>query len=234
MMQRFRTWFGQQSRLIKGVIVIGVCMVGSTIGFCLLVYASVAFMRTQRPTTTAHLPTAIPSATPLVSTPTSAVTPLPRPTRTPRPTAAPEPTSAPAAIPGILAADVTINLKNQGLTCTGATRMQSGVIMWECRGSWLGADVEVAIYARRFAAIDYISAVVLQTQQDDAIAARILGYVATTPFQYNDVDDSRAWVEGSLPKLKKNQTITRDVHGTTMALFGPPLARTLTLGVFPE
>lgn len=150
-------------------------------------------------------------------------------------TPVPADTSVKGYIPGLLAADVTVNLKNRGFTCTDATKLKS-FWTWTCKHETSAAAYDVVMYARDVNSIDYVDANALQfTSPDDQFAIDFLGYIASIPYDNANPAKAQEWVKTTIPTLKG----VGDVHETTISgvrfrLFGIPTARTLEIGELKE
>lgn len=153
--------------------------------------------------------------------------------------AASDPAPAPAEssqafLPGLLAADVTVNLEQRGFECTSADK---GVnyYYWSCTDSNELYDVTVELYGRTLSTLDYVNAVVLQFGAPmDELALPFLGYIATVPYDGAEPERARAWVEQTLPTITTNGDVrTATFGGVQYELFGWPPARNLKIGSLP-
>jgi hypothetical protein len=176
----------------------------------------------------------------VIKTYTPAGTNAPKPTRTPAATHIPLSTStkAPkvvALIPGLMPADVTLNLEQRGFTCTAVRK----IVYYErnCKreeGTYL---FNVDIGGREPFIVDFIDTTVIQfSSPSNEIAAAIMGFVATMPYDDAKPLEARAWVENTIPNLTGEPGDVREMvfAGVTYKLFGPPTALTLQMGDIPE
>jgi hypothetical protein len=132
-------------------------------------------------------------------------TPAATPTATPRPTATPVPIEDSVAqfgsqIPGLTAADVTINLEDRGHTCEGPNEFLDGV-EYLCE---LDTD---PIYVERVEIVGMSPTEIRSVEsayfwfgdptQMDARADDFLGYMATLPYEGAAPADARTWVQAN-------------------------------------
>lgn len=66
---------------------------------------------------------------------------------------------------------------------------------------------------------------------DDDLAASVLGFLATVPYDGAEPERARAWVEETLPTIKAAGDVrTATFGGVPFRLYGPPTARILEIG----
>jgi hypothetical protein len=163
------------------------------------------------------------------------------PTETIIPTIAPSNTPAPtptekisAFLPGLKPADVTVNLEQRGFTCSS---VEQGQLYYTrvCNKDTADYSLHVEIYGRELFSVDFIDSTVLQyATPDNGFAASFLGFMATMPYDGAVQDESRSWVETTLPTLKGQGDVREKVFaGVTYRLFGIPTAITLEMGNLP-
>lgn len=144
------------------------------------------------------------------------------------------PTAAPsqAVIPGLSPVDVTVNLKNKGLDCTGI-RPGKELHSWACKGPNATAGVvefAAEVWGPSVGSVSWVNAQVFQyVQPTDEIAATFLGYVSTLPYDGAQPDQARRWVEANLPRVDTGKPTTTTIGGATFELVGPPAARFLQI-----
>lgn len=157
-------------------------------------------------------------------TPTVAVVEI-QPTETPAATEAP---AIPAAIPGILPADVIINLENKGLECGEVTQPVDYYIR-TCKRETSNGMLFVEVYGRELLSVDFISATVTQFTVDKSLPAEFFGYVSTIPF-VDDAslqDQAKTWASETAPLLAGETTI----NGVRFEISGVETAVTLEIGL---
>jgi len=163
------------------------------------------------------------------------------PTETIIPTIAPSNSPAPtptekisAFLPGLKPADVTVNLEQRGFTCSS---VEQGQLYYTrvCNKDTADYSLHVEIYGRELFSVDFIDSTVLQyATPDNGFAASFLGFMATMPYDGAVQDESRGWVETTLPTLKGQGDVREKVFaGVTYRLFGIPTAITLEMGNLP-
>lgn len=142
-----------------------------------------------------------------------------------------EPEPRPFGIPGLGSPDLTINLENRGLTCSGP-RQEQTMASWRCE---LADSTEVRYQVEYLGApssIEYVNATVSQlgSVSDDSLAASFFGYVATIPYDGALPSDARAWVEANVGGMTEAADMTERQFGPAMfRLRGPERARTLSI-----
>jgi hypothetical protein len=175
---------------------------------------------------------AIPTeATVAAVSPTETIIPIIAPSNTPAPT----PTEKISAfLPGLKPADVTVNLEQRGFTCSSVEQGQLYYVR-TCNKDTVGYSLHVEIYGRELFSVDFIDSTVLQYATPDIdFAASFLGFMATMPYDGAVQDESRSWVETTLPTLKGQGDVREKVFaGVTYRLFGIPTAITLEMGNLP-
>ena len=81
--------------------------------------------------------------------------------------------------------------------------------------------------------VDYIDTTVLQfANPDNKIAAPLLGFMATMPYDNATPEEARAWVESTISLLTGELGDAREMvfGGVKYTLFGSPTALTLEMG----
>ena len=182
---------------------------------------------------TSAAPTATPELVGANSIVISTFTPIPGDTPVPTVTQAPE---IVALIPGLMPVDVTLNLEQRGFTCTAPKK----VVYYErtCKREEAGIYLfNVDIGGRELFIVDFIDTTVLQfTTPSNEIAAALIGFVATMPYENATPEDARTWVENTIPTLSGEPGGGKEMvfAGLRYLLYGPPTALTLQMGDYPE
>jgi len=177
----------------------------------------------------------------IIVSPTEALVPTIAPTETLIPTIAPSRTPAPtptekakALIPGLMPADVTVNLEQRGFTC-GTVEQGQLYYVRTCNKDTAAYSLHVEIYGRELFSVDFIDSTILQFGTPDyELAASFLGFMATMPYDGAVQQESRSWVEATIPTIKKQGDIAEKVFaGVTYRLKGISTAITLEMGDLP-
>lgn len=163
--------------------------------------------------------------------PTKTDVPTTVPSSTPKPTATQEPA---ALLPGLMPADVTVNLEQRGFAC-GSVEQGQMYYVRTCDKNTAEYSLHVEIYGRKPFSVDFIESTVLQfgTPNDD-FAASFLGFMATMPYDGAVQQEARDWVESTLPTLKGQGDVReKEFAGVAYRLYGIPTAFTLEMGDLP-
>lgn len=143
--------------------------------------------------------------------------------------------NASANIPGLSPVDVTRNLEDRQFDC-GDFNKVNDYYNWTCTYTTDQFTAQVDFTGLTVDTVDWISATVAQLSEvSDEVAAPILGFVATMPYEGAEPETARAWVETTLPTLtgEVGEAATNTIGGVPYKLYGPPTARTLELGELP-
>jgi hypothetical protein len=185
--------------------------------------------------------TAPPSATlrsaPTKTTaPTPTEEPIPSPTLAPTGTRPPTATTQPAGLPGLMPADVTVNLEQRGLTCSSAEATFDGGFVWSCSREAYDVLLYVDVYSSSLVTVDMIDAsVIFYSSADDDLASQFLGFIATMPYDGAQPLDAREWVETTLPTIRVAGDVREiTIGGVDFILFGMPTARSLEMGMLDQ
>ena len=249
--RQFPSWFGRQK--LSGKLAIGCA---GLFLLCCICSVPVAILSpsTSTPDSTETavadispsptIETAIPTETKLtevISTETVALTattmstatnvPTNAPSNTPRPTATEEAT---ALLPGLMPADVTVNLEQRGFTCGTVDQGQLYYIR-SCDLDTADYSLHVEIYGRELLSVDFIDSTVLQyTSPDYEFAASFLGFMATMPYDGAVQEEARNWVESTISTIKvQGDMAEKTFAGVTYRLKGLPTFITLEMGDLP-
>lgn len=186
--------------------------------------------RNPNPTETT-IPTVIQENTPL---PTSTLTNIPTivPSNTPRPASTKD---IAGALPGLMPADVTVNLEQRGLTCG---LVEQGQLYYSriCSVKAANYSLHIDIYGREPFIVDYIGVTVLQfSSPDNEFAASFLGFMATMPYDNAIPQEARNWVETTLPNLQGQGDVReKSFAGVSYRLYGLNTALRLEMGTLPD
>jgi len=163
--------------------------------------------------------------------PTKTNVPTVTPSNTPQPTATDEAT---ALLPGLMPADVTVNLEQRGFSC-GTVEQGQLYYTRTCTKDSVDYSLRVDIYGREAFSIDLIESSALQfTNPDKDFAASFLGFMATMPYDGAVQEEARNWVEATLPALGGQGDVREKVFaGVNYRLYGIPTAFTLEMGDLP-
>ena len=185
-----------------------------------------------------------PPATPAPPTPMVGANSIVISTFTPAPinaaeTALPAFTATPSVIgriPGLLPANITVNLEGRQFTCT---IVKKGVVYYErtCTRGLPGVNlVQVVISGGDTSIVDFIRTVVQQQKNPDIkIANEILSFMASMPYEGATPDDAKAWVESTITASSGQFRDPQETMfgGVKYVLSGSPTALTLEMGELP-
>jgi hypothetical protein len=142
-------------------------------------------------------------------------------------------------LPGLTAADVTINMENKGFECGG---MQIGekYTTWACESTLapLGdaqrhtvTDVVLQVTGDGPSEIYSVDTTVLVYDRagNDELAGELLGYVATIPYEGSQPELARAWVENNVSQVDKGVVKRQTFGGVDYELYGPRTVRILEI-----
>ena len=188
---------------------------------------------TISPTPTKERPTASP--TPSDSATIKAVTSTPTgPTETPRPTKTPAPTRPSSLIPGIMPADVTLNLEKRFAMECGSIVESGGYYSKFCDRLNSSAAITATVYGRKITSVDFITATASQfITPDSSLPIDFLGFIATIPFIDNPALQQQAdnWVTINVQNLTDEyKELETDINGVHFKLRGISTAATLEIG----
>ena len=249
--QQFRSWFGRQK--LTGKLAIGCA---GLFLLCCICSVPVAIFSPSTPTPEITEPTvakvspspivetAIPTETKLaevVSTETVAATattistetnvPTIAPSSTPRPTATEEVT---ALLPGLMPADVTVNLEQLGFTCGSVDQGQLYYVR-TCNKDTADYSMHVEVYGRELLSVDFIDSTILQYDTPDyELAASFLGFMATMPYDGAVQQEARNWVETTVSTIRVlGDMAEKAFAGVNYRLKGISTSITLEMGDLP-
>jgi hypothetical protein len=139
-------------------------------------------------------------------------------------------------LPGLSAVNVTLNLEGQEFTCTAVKKVGSHYERTCLKGLRSESLFQVVIFGREPFVVDFIETSVLQAKEpDNNIAAPLLGFMATLPYDGAIPEDSKAWVESTIPTLSGQSDDAKETMfgGVKYVLSGPPKALVLEMGELP-
>jgi len=170
----------------------------------------------------------------VISTFTAAPAKSQVPTQALTPTLAATPnTGIVGRLPGLSPMNVTVGLEGQNFTCTAVKKVGSYHQRTCLKGLASETLYQVVISGRESFLVDFIEASVKQAKKPDSkAAAKFLGFVAGLPFDGSTPEESRAWVESTIPSLSGEVQETA-FGGVKYILSGPPTALTLQIGELP-
>lgn len=249
MIQQFPSWFSKQKptgKLAIGCAGLFVLCCICSIPITLMTPSSQAVEVTSNPVSEAQTTpvtetltptetrtaTSVPTETAVAeSTLTETAIPTIAVSDTPRPTATEEAT---ALLPGLLPADVTVNLEQEGFSC-GTVEQGQLYYTRTCTRDGVDSALRVDIYGREAFAVDFIESTVFQFADPDSdFAASFLGFMATMPYDGAVQEEAQDWVETTLPTLQGQGDVREEVFaGVKYRLFGIPTAITLEMGDLP-
>lgn len=110
--------------------------------------------------------------------------------------AKPVPSDLGASIPGLTAADLKINLEDQGLQCDGPLDAGDGVMGYVCSNSSPSYYFEVSWFGLSPSDVRTIEGGVVWSGfgSGDPVFDDLLGYLATVPYEGATPTEARAWV----------------------------------------
>lgn len=138
-----------------------------------------------------------------------------------------------ALIPGLAPANITVKLEQLKFTCTA---VKKGKVYYErtcLKGLPSTVLFQVSIAGREPSSVDFVRTSIKQNGTPDTkVAAELLSFMATLPYQNAVPDDAKAWVESTISVLGTQAT---DAHETEFAgvkykLYGPLGALILEMG----
>lgn len=231
--QRFFSWWSStfKKQGLVGKVALG-CV--SLFMLCCLCSVPIGLLNTSKSTpevtktfvaevTPTEIVTAVPLTETLVPTIASSNTPAPTPTE-----------KSKAMLPGLMPADVTVNLEQRGFTCTSVEQGQLYYVR-SCDKNTNDYSLHVEIYGRELFSVDFIDSTVLQHNNPDyEFAASFLGFMATMPYDGALQQEARSWVEATVSTIKGQGNMVEKVFaGVTYRLRGIPTAITLEMGDLP-
>jgi hypothetical protein len=104
-------------------------------------------------------------------------------------------------IPGLTAADVTLNFKNQGFTCSDMQQGKIGVT-WTCKQETSDHEYTVITFGDSPLEILFVQANVLNygSRNTNEVSSDFIGYVASLPFDGASPSEAKSWAQGNLGK----------------------------------
>jgi hypothetical protein len=139
-------------------------------------------------------------------------------------------------LPGLSAVNVTLNLEGQEFTCTAVKKVGSHYERTCLKGLHSESLFQVVIFGREPFVVDFIETSVLQAKEpDNNIAAPLLGFMATLPYDGAIPEDAKAWVQSTIPTLSGQPDDAKETMfgGVKYVLSGPPKALVLEMGELP-
>jgi len=139
-------------------------------------------------------------------------------------------------LPGLSAVNVTLNLEGQEFTCTAVKKVGSHYERTCLKGLHSESLFQVVIFGREPFVVDFIETSVLQAKEPDKnIAAPLLGFMATMPYDGATPEEAKAWVESTIPTLSGQPDDAKETMfgGVKYVLSGPPKALVLEMGELP-
>ena len=140
-------------------------------------------------------------------------------------------------LPALSPVNVTVGLEGQHFTCTAVKK----AVMYYQRTCTKGLPSEtllqVVIYGREPFIVDFIEASVKQSKNPDPkIAADLLGFVASLPYEGATTVDAKTWVETTISTSNGNLGDAQEkaFGGVNFVLHGTPEALTLEMGELPS
>ena len=218
--RQFPSWFAKQKLIGK----LAILCAGLLLLYCMC-SVPIAIFSPSTPTPE------VTKTTVATIAPTETNVPTMAPSNTPQPTATEEST---ALLPGLMPANVTVNLEQRGFTCDSLEQVQIYYAR-TCTKDSVDYSLRVDIYGREAFAVDLIESSVLQfANPDKEFAASFLGFMATMPYDGAVQEEARNWVETTLPSLTGQGDVREKVFaGVKYRLYGIPTAFTLEMGDLP-
>jgi len=139
-------------------------------------------------------------------------------------------------LPGLSPVNVTVGLEKQNFTCTAVAKKLAYYERTCLKGLPAESLFQVVIYGREPFIVDFIETSVKQNKNpDNKVAADLLGFVATLPYEGATPEDAKTWVESTIPVLSGQPDNTQDTvfGGVNYVLRGTPAALTLEIGELP-
>jgi len=174
----------------------------------------------------------------VISTFTAAPANSPTPLAALTPTLASTPNlEAAGQLPGLSAVNITVSLEGQKFTCTAVKKVGGHYERTCLKGLRSESLFQVVISGREPFLVDLIETSVLQAKQpDNGIAAPLLEFIATLPYEGATPEDARAWVESTIPTLSGQPDDAKETMfgAVKYVLSGSPKALVLQIGELPE
>lgn len=147
------------------------------------------------------------------------------PTATQAPTVRPSPsvTPWPPQLPGLVPADILVNLEERGWTCS--RDFGGSLLVWSCTLDTPGVLARVDVYSRGLGSVDFVEAGVMGED-----GGELLGFLATWPYDGAQPAAARAWV---LEHLHDEQA-QAEFGGVRLWLRAPVGAWSLEMGELLE
>lgn len=233
--RQFPSWLSKQK--LSGKVAIGCA---GLVLLCCICGVPVAIFSPSTPTpevTETAIVEVSPSPIAEPATPTETALAEVLPTETIAPSNIPQPTATEettALLPGLMPADVTVNLEQRGFTC-GTPEQGQLYYTRTCTNNTADYLIRVDIYGREAFSVDFLESSVLQfANPDNEFAASFLGFLATMPYDGAVQEEARNWVETTLPTLQGVGDVREEIFaGVKYRLYGIPTAFTLEMGDLP-
>jgi hypothetical protein len=139
-------------------------------------------------------------------------------------------------LPGLSAVNVTVNLEGQEFTCTAVRKVGDHYERTCLKGLRSESLFQVVIFGREPFVVDLIETSVLQAKEpDNNVAAPLLRFMASLPYDGAIPEDAKAWVESTIPMLSGQPDDAKETMfgGVKYVLSGPPKALVLAMGELP-
>jgi len=139
-------------------------------------------------------------------------------------------------LPGLSPVNITVSLEGQEFTCTQVKTVADHYERTCLKGLRSESLFQVVIAGREPFLVDFIEASVLQAKEpDNNIAAPLLGFMATLPYNGAIPEDAKAWVQSTIPTLSGQPDDAKETMfgGVKYVLSGPPKALVLEMGELP-
>ena len=132
-------------------------------------------------------------------------------------------------IPGLAAADVTLNLEQKDFSCSGPTKLQTK-IAYACEWSDGVMDMVVDVYGLSPTKITLVEATATdigpEVRHDEI--TDFLAYVATLPYEGAQPEQAAEWVRANVAKADKRGQVLSQAFGPALyELYGMERMRTL-------
>jgi hypothetical protein len=140
-------------------------------------------------------------------------------------------------LPGLSPVNITVSLEGQEFTCTQVKKVADHYERTCLKGLRSESLFQVVIAGREPFLVDFIEASVLQAKEpDNDIAAPLLGFMATMPYDGATPEDARAWVESTISTWSGQPDDAKETMfgPVKYVLSGLPKALVLEMGELPK
>lgn len=139
-------------------------------------------------------------------------------------------------LPGLSPVNLTVGLEKQNFTCTAVKKQLAYYVRTCLKGLPSESLFQVVIYGREPFIVDFIETSVKQNKNpDNKVAADLLGFMASYPYEGATPQAAKTWIENTIPALSGSPENAQEMMfgGVNYVLRGTPAAYTLEMGELP-